>query len=256
MIVRIASNGSGLPLRPGSIFLYAMPERTRSSLATSVCRLLTLGPEHILKPLYEGGAVMSKATLDRALEALAVAALISWGEFEDGVPHLNVHRLVQDVMRARLAGKGKEAAALAIWATRFSFDEHSGTIAGDIANGCWLPHAQHVLGFAPETGTATGWATWIANFMGDYQLSRGSLPLAIIPHQPPFGWAPQGVCAKPRELGHRTNARSRFVRDVGYLSAGNVLGWRAPTPNPPFGSAATRTAGSTVNCFMLGGVFG
>ena len=140
-------------------------------------------PEFMLVPLWQGdGAPMAEAALDRALEGLAAAGLVTWGEFEDGAPHLGVHRLVQEIMRARLAAAGRadEIAVLATRAVRFGFDWESGAVEGAVRNGRWLAHAERVLDFAPPAiGDGGSFAVWIALFVGDHRLSRGSTVAAL-----------------------------------------------------------------------------
>ncbi len=138
-------------------------------------------PEHLLTPLYEDdGAVMSEAAIDRALEELAAAGLVTWGEFEDGAPHLGVHRLVQEIMRARLqaAGRGDEIAALATRAVETTFDG-SGSFEAATLNERWLPHARAVLPYAPEEGEAAGHTLWTCLQIGDLNVRRGALGLAL-----------------------------------------------------------------------------
>ncbi|MFZ1106457.1 MAG: TIR domain-containing protein, partial [Hyphomicrobiaceae bacterium] len=120
------------------------------------------------------GAAMTEAGLDRALEKLAAAGLVAWGEFEDAAPHLNVHRLVQDIMRARLAemGRAAEIAALATRCIDVGF-HHGDTLAGMQRNARNYPHAMAIRSLAPRTGSAAGHTIWVFLKSGDFRLTRG-----------------------------------------------------------------------------------
>ncbi len=162
-------------------------------------------PAFLFRPLIEGAhAVMTEVALDRALEQLAAAGLVTWGEYEDGAPNLGIHRLVQEVMRAQVAAAGHAQllAELATRAVRFSFDWDSGTIAAQVANGRVVPHGDHVLAFAPErAGDGESWATWIALAMGDHQLSRGSTISALAAYRRALAIAERLAQADPGNAG-------------------------------------------------------
>ena len=123
---------------------------------------------------------MSEKALDRSLQELAAAGLLTFGEFEDGAPHLNVHRLVQDIMRARLAGKGRaeELAALSTRAVECTFDDTE-TFAGRTRNLRWLPQAIGVLEHASKEGELAWHTLWTCNFIGDLHVERGYLARAL-----------------------------------------------------------------------------
>jgi tetratricopeptide (TPR) repeat protein len=185
-------------------------------------------PEFLLAPLYEGGgAAMTEAALDRALAELTAAGLVAWGKFEDGTSHLGVHRLVQDIMRARLTEQGRVAAiaALATRAIRFSFDWHTGTVAGMLGHGRWLPHASRVLDFAPDVvGDGESWATWIALFIGDHQLSRGSTIAAEASYRRAVAVAERLAQADPGNAGWQRDL------SVSHNKFGDVLSARGNLP--------------------------
>ncbi len=160
-------------------------------------------PEFLLAPLYDGdGAAMTEAALDRALEELAAAGLVAWGEFEDGAPHLNVHRLVQEIMRARLAAQGRatEAAALATRAVESTFDA-TGSFAAQTRNHRWLPQAIEAVRRAPRAGPDACHTLWTQLQIGDLYVMRGSLGQALVAYQDGRALASGVASADPGNAG-------------------------------------------------------
>ncbi len=154
-------------------------------------------PEFLLRPLFAGAhAVMPEAAFDRALKALAAGALATWGAFEDGAPHLSVHRLVQEIMRARLAAAGRAAACaeLAVTSINRTFDA-SGAMSSIATNARWLPHAKAVLAHAPRDGGAAYHTLWTQLLIGDLEVARGSLAAALAAYEDARGLAER--LAKP-----------------------------------------------------------
>jgi tetratricopeptide (TPR) repeat protein len=142
-----------------------------------------LAPEQIPVFLLAGlaagkHAVMAEAGLDRALEELAQAGLAAWGEFEDGAAHLGVHRLVQEVMRARLGDEQTEVAALTTRLVQSTYD-HSESFEGHFRNIRWLPQAKALLDFAPRRGPAAWHTLWTLFQIGDMEVQRGSQERAL-----------------------------------------------------------------------------
>jgi tetratricopeptide (TPR) repeat protein len=132
-------------------------------------------PETLLAPLYAGdGAAMSAAAFERALAELAATGLVDWGEFEDGAPHVNVHRLVQEVMRARLAIKGRagEVAALAARMVESTFDA-TASLDAQTHNRRWFPHALEAMQRAPRDGPEAWHTLWTQLQIGDLYVMRG-----------------------------------------------------------------------------------
>ena len=213
-------------------------------------------PDFLLKPLYGGGgATMSEATLDRALEELGQAGLVTWGEFEDGAPHLNVHRLVQDVMRARLtaAGRAPEVAALATRAVNSSHDD-SDSLVGMARNLRWLPQAAAVLRHAPKDGAEAWHTLWTLNKIGDLRVQRGSLELAKQAYEggrvivDRLAKADPGNASWQRDLSVSHNRIGDVLRAQGNLPrrwrayrASLAIDERLPRPTPamPAGSATS-----------------
>lgn len=177
-------------------------------------------PEHLLVPLYTGGgAAMAEAQLDRALEELAAAGLVAWGEFEDGAPHLNMHRLVQEIVRARLAdqGRAEEIAALATRAVESTFDT-SGSVVAQIRNHRWLPQAIEAVRRAPRAGPDAWHTLWTQFQIGDLHVMRGSLGQALAAYEDGLTLAGDLAKADPGNAG--------WQRDLA-LSLGRVAGVEA-----------------------------
>jgi tetratricopeptide (TPR) repeat protein len=142
-------------------------------------------PDFLLKPLYDGGsAVLTEAALDRALEELAAAGLVRWGEFQDGALHLGVHRLVQEIVRARLEGsrRAAEIAALATRAVQRSFD-FTESFEAQTRNHRWLPQAIEAVQRAPRAGADAWYTLWTQLQIGDLHVTRGSLGRALTAYQ-------------------------------------------------------------------------
>jgi tetratricopeptide (TPR) repeat protein len=160
-------------------------------------------PEPLLAPLYAGdGAAMSASALDRALAELGANGLIAWGEFEDGAPHLNVHRLVQEIVRARLALKGRagEVATLATRAVESTFDA-TGTFDAQIHNRRWLPHAVEAVRRAPRDGPEAWHTLWTQLHIGDLYVMRRSLGQALVAYRDGLALANQLAKANPGNAG-------------------------------------------------------
>lgn len=122
-------------------------------------------PEFLLAPLHSGdggAAMMSESRFDAALEELAGASLVTWGAFEDGAPRLGVHRLVQDIMRARLAANELTAKTTAL-VTRLGESTYAGqlTFDGLEHNARLFPHAVALSEHAPQSGDAAHSTFWL-----------------------------------------------------------------------------------------------
>jgi tetratricopeptide (TPR) repeat protein len=176
-------------------------------------------PELLLAPLCAGDdAAMSAAALDRALAQLAASGLIAWGEFEDGSPHLNVHRLVQEIVRARLAIKGRvdEVTALATRAVESTFDA-TGSIGAQTHNHRWLPHAVEAVRRAPRAGPDAWHTLWAQLQIGDLYVMRGSLGRALVAYRDGLALASDLAKADPGNAGWQLDL------SVSQEKIGNVL---------------------------------
>jgi Tfp pilus assembly protein PilF len=116
-----------------------------------------LAPERIPLAIVEP-RTMSAIELGEAVAALAEVSLVKLEKFEDGSPAVSVHRLVQAVMRERLAAAGRAEATVAL-AVSLLYDSLPYTFnSDDVANWpTWtrlLPHARAIFPVAPETGKA------------------------------------------------------------------------------------------------------
>ena len=139
----------------------------------------------MLTPLYSGPhARMSEAAFDRALEELTSSSLISWGEFETRDQYLNMHQLVQEVMRGRLSEQEMAGAIadLAIKVVESTYDETS-TFEGNARNLQWLPTAMAALPHAPRDGAAARHTLWTRLQTGDLYVERGNLSEALEAYQ-------------------------------------------------------------------------
>jgi tetratricopeptide (TPR) repeat protein len=161
-------------------------------------------PEPLLAPLYAGdGAAMSAAAFERALAELAAAGLVDWGEFEDGAPHVNVHRLVQEIVRARLTIKGRaeEVAALATRAVESTFDA-TASLDDQTDNQRWLPQAVEAMRRAPRDGPEAWHTLWTQLQIGDLYVMRGwSLDQALIAYLDGLALANDLARADPDNTG-------------------------------------------------------
>lgn len=176
-------------------------------------------PEVLLAPLSAGdGAAMSAAALDRALAELAATGLVAWGEFEDGAPHLNVHRLVQEIVRARLAVKGQagEVAALASRAVESTFDA-TGSFDSRTHNHRWLPQAVEATRRAPRDGAEARHTLWTQLQIGDLYIMRGCLGQALVAYRDGLALANGLANADPG------NAGCQLEVSVSLEKFGNVL---------------------------------
>jgi tetratricopeptide (TPR) repeat protein len=177
-------------------------------------------PEFLLAPLYAGdGAAMSATAFERALAELAATALVDWGEFEDGAPHLNAHRLVQEIARARLAIRGRagEVTALATHAVESTFDA-TASFNVQTRNHRWLPQAVEAMHRAPRDGPEAWHTLWTQLQIGDFYVMRGwSLGQALIAYLDGLALANDLAKADPG------NAGSQLDLSISLEKIGNVL---------------------------------
>jgi tetratricopeptide (TPR) repeat protein len=177
-------------------------------------------PEHLLGPLYAGdGAAMSAAAFERALTELAATGLVDWGEFEDGAPHVNVHRLVQEIVRARLAinGRAGEVAALATRAVESTFDA-TASFDAQTDNHRWLPQAVEAMRRAPRAGPEAWHTLWTQLQIGDLYVMRGwSLGQALMAYLDGLALAEDLAKADPGNAGWQLDL------SVSQEKIGNVL---------------------------------
>lgn len=104
-------------------------------------------------------AVLPETARDDAIAALSAVSLLEWEDLSDGTPGMSVHRLVQEVMRARLAESGNRE-DVAAEATRLVYAayDRSGSLETPARNTHLLPHALAILPHAPREGPAA-WHT-------------------------------------------------------------------------------------------------
>jgi tetratricopeptide (TPR) repeat protein len=124
--------------------------------------------------------VLSPEKLGDAIEALGAVSLIRPETLPNNEPALSVHRLVQVVMRARLAADSRleKAAAQSAQSTESGYDG-SGSFVASERNNYWLPHALAAVAHAPVTGETAWYLLWILNQIGDIRTARGESRAAI-----------------------------------------------------------------------------
>jgi tetratricopeptide (TPR) repeat protein len=121
--------------------------------------------------------VMDTMTRSRAIAALNKVSLLTIKEQAEGGPLLSVHRLVQIVMRARLAEQGDsgDAVALALRLVGEAFP-HGKTDPSDVRSwptcAALRAHALSVLGIAPGSGDGGGHTSRLSNQLALYFLAR------------------------------------------------------------------------------------
>jgi tetratricopeptide (TPR) repeat protein len=119
---------------------------------------------------------MPEMERDEAIEALQRVLLIAHDPLTDGSPAISVHRLVQEVVRARLRERGS-AEAHSTQATQIveSAYDANHTHAAARHNTAWLPHGLAILDHGPLDGPAAWHTLWTCNQIGDFGITRGEL---------------------------------------------------------------------------------
>ena len=121
---------------------------------------------------------------DDAIAALNAVSLVRLEDLSDGAPGVAVHRLVQEVMRARLIenGNSKTTAAEATLLVYEAFDQ-SGSFEAGARNTDLLPHALALLSHAPREGADAWYTQWVLLTMGRFRLSRGESGAALAAYE-------------------------------------------------------------------------
>jgi tetratricopeptide (TPR) repeat protein len=136
-----------------------------------------LAPERIPTSII-GKSAMSEIELGEAVAALAEVSLVKIDKLDDGAPALSVHRLVQEVMRARLAVQGRQEATVALLADSLSYGFNSGDASNWPAWMRLMPHAQAIFPSAPETGKAAQNTAMLLKHSALYCKARAEYGLA------------------------------------------------------------------------------
>ncbi len=124
--------------------------------------------------------VLSEHARGDAIAALGAVSLLEWEDLSDGTPGVAVHRLVQEVMRARLTEGGNSESAAAE-ATRLVFGayDRSESFEAIDRNTHLLPHELAVLPHAPREGADAQNTLWVLLQTGNFRLSRGETGAAL-----------------------------------------------------------------------------
>jgi tetratricopeptide (TPR) repeat protein len=169
---------------PDAIFAtFSLAIEKASAGCADAERLLSLlaffAPDQVPLWLIADDA-LSADRRDDALAALNAVSLVTLENLSDGTPAVSVHRLVQEVMRGRLARAGGPGEIVAE-ATRLvanGYDD-SGSFEAGLRNTQLLPHALAVLPLAPREGAAASETLWATLQTGDFRVSRGELAAAL-----------------------------------------------------------------------------
>lgn len=162
---------------------------------------------------------MPETERDDALEALQRLSLVTHDAEADGAPAISVHRLVQEVVRARLheAGEAENYAAQAVTALYDAYDFYADTHEIHRRRTAWLPHALASLTHAPREGDAADSTIWVCNYIGDFRRSRGELSRASEAYETGMKIG--------KELADASPENTTWQRDlsVSYNKVGDVL---------------------------------
>ena len=183
-------------------------------------------PASLLASLFCDEGPMMETELDEGLEALALASLLRWGEFDDGTLHVGIHGLVQDVMRGRLhaLNKAGQTLSLAIKIIQESFDA-SGTFEGQRLNLRWLPHGMTILKHAPQHGPIAWHTLWVCHRVGELLFERGDSSRALDMYSNGLAIAERLAASDPGNAGWQRDL------SVSHDRIGDVLRAQGNLPN-------------------------
>ena len=140
-----------------------------------------LAPDRIPLKIFNSAAI-SEIELGEAVAALAEVSLIRIEKFDDGAACVSVHRLVQEVMRARLMIQRQHEATVALAVTLLNDLLPYAFNSGELGNWpAWtrlLPHAQALFPIAPETGEAAQKTAMLLKHSALYCKARAEYALA------------------------------------------------------------------------------
>jgi tetratricopeptide (TPR) repeat protein len=144
------------------------------------------------------GDTLPQPALGDVVEALGTVSLVGAETLPNGEPAISVHRMVQEVTRARLraAGRFDEAAGKATRATFAAYD-YSGSFAAAERHGYWLSHGLAVVVHAPRTGAEAWHSLWVWIRIGEIRLSRGESRTALDSYRAALAIAARLAAADP-----------------------------------------------------------
>jgi tetratricopeptide (TPR) repeat protein len=182
-LIKTASRRAAYPASVHATFELALenaaaqcPEAERLMGLFSV-----LAPESIPLNIVDP-STMSAIELGEAVAALAEVSLVKLDKFDDGSPAVSVHRLVQEVMRGRLAAHGRAEATVELAVSLLNDSLPYVFDSADAANWTvWrrlLPHAQAIFPVAPETGKVARKTALLLKHSALYCKARAEYALA------------------------------------------------------------------------------
>lgn len=189
-----------------------------------------------------------------AIAALAGVSLVNMDTLESGSEAVSVHRLVQRVMRARVADRGEtEAAATLVGRMVESGYDDTNSFASLTRNREWYPHALEFLTHAPRTGAGAWHTIWTYIQVGDFSASRGETSASLMAYRAAQGLADELVLTAPdadpggvrwqRELSVSHNKIGDALVDHGSLSEALASYRAAMTIRKRFADANPDNAG-------------
>jgi tetratricopeptide (TPR) repeat protein len=119
-----------------------------------------------------------------ALAALAGLSLITLDRLESGASAVSLHRLVQEVMRARLAECGQAPPVIAFLArvVIHGYDD-SNSFTGAVRNSEWHPQALAFLAHAQQSGAGAQHTIGTHIRVGDFGVSRGETAAPLVAYR-------------------------------------------------------------------------
>ena len=134
--------------------------------------LAFLAPDNIPLELISTD-IMSDIEKGEAVAALSEISLISWSDSGQDTSNINVHRLVQDVMKERLGEEREsEFAAVAVKLVAQLFPNPASDVRNWPLCALLYPHANTVLATAPDEGETAQMTTLLLNQLAVYLQAR------------------------------------------------------------------------------------
>jgi tetratricopeptide (TPR) repeat protein len=185
-----------------------------------------LAPDRIPLSLFTDDVLSETARIE-AVAALQEVSLVTPEPLDDGSPAITMHRLVQTVMRARLAEMGEHENAAAL-ATELVADAFPAGDPGPDDVRAWpacarlMPHAAAVFDHAPNSGNGAGKTSHLLTQTAVYYVSRAAYAEAEPLYRRALAIGEASFGPDHPSVARDLNNLARLLQDTGRLAEAEV----------------------------------